>query len=251
MKRTRRGSGRDDALWQARVDLAAAFRMAARLGWQESIAGHFSFEVPGATRRFVLNPLGLFWSEISASKLIVVDHDGSKLAGDGQIEPTAFHIHASIHRAHRNARCVIHTHMPFATGLAVLDNARFEFVHQSGLRFFNRIAYDDAYNGLVTDDDEGARLARVLGDKRVIFLANHGQIIIGRSVAEAYQYTYALERNCMYIAFARMQGLPLRRVPDAVCRSTQHSLDRDPIGADVLFAGVKRILDREEPDYAD
>src|SRR5947208_1827325 len=83
----------------ARVDLAAAFRMAARLGYQESIGGHFSVEVPGATSCFILNPMGLFWSEITASKLIVVDHDGNKVSGDGQLEPTAFHIHAAIHRA--------------------------------------------------------------------------------------------------------------------------------------------------------
>jgi ribulose-5-phosphate 4-epimerase/fuculose-1-phosphate aldolase len=250
-KRTRRTRKHDDTVRQVRVDLAAAFRMAARLGYQESIGGHFSVEVPGATSRFILNPMGLFWSEITASKLIVVDHDGNKVSGEGQLEATAFHIHAAIHRAHPHARCVIHVHTPYATALAVLDKARFEFVHQSGLRFFGKIAYDDAFNGLVTDEDEGARLARVLGDSRVMFLANHGQIIVGRSVAEAYQYTYALERNCMYMALARMHGMALRRVPDVVCRSTQQALEHDPLGADVLFAGVKRILDREEPGYAD
>jgi len=132
----------------------------------------------------------------------------------------------------------------------VLDGARFEFVHQSGLRFFERIAYYDAFNGLVNDENEGARLAAALGDARVLFLANHGHIIVGRSVAEAYQYTYALERNCMYLTLARMHGRPLKRVPDEVCRTTRQSLDDDPLGADVLFAGVKRLLDREEPDYS-
>jgi ribulose-5-phosphate 4-epimerase/fuculose-1-phosphate aldolase len=250
-KRIHQAYEHDEAVWPVRVDLAAAFRMAARLGYQESIGGHFSVEVPGAASRFILNPMGLFWSEITASKLIVVDHDGNKVSGEGELEPTAFHIHAAIHRAHPHARCVIHVHTPYATALAVLDRARFEFVHQSGLRFFGKIAYDDAFNGLVTDKNEGARLARALGDSRVMFLANHGQIIVGRSVAEAYQYTYALERNCMYIALARMHGMALRRVPDAVCRSTQQALEHDPLGADVLFAGVKRLLDREEPGYAD
>src|SRR5262249_31312175 len=121
-------------------------------------------------------------------------------SGEGEIEPTAFHIHAAIHRVHPHARCVIHAHTPYATALAVLENARFEFIHQSGLRFFERIAYYDAFNGLVNDENEGARLAAALGDARVLFLANHGHIIVGRSVAEAYQYTYALERNCMYLA---------------------------------------------------
>jgi len=239
-----------DAAWQTRVDLAAAFRMAAKLGYQESIGGHFSAQVPGAPDRFILNPLGLFWSEITASKLIVVDHEGNKVSGEGEIEPTAFNIHAAIHRTHAHARCVIHTHTPYATSLAVLDGARFEFVHQSGLRFFERIAYYDAFNGLVNDENEGARLAAALGDARVLFLANHGHIIVGRSVAEAYQYTYALERNCMYLTLARMHGRPLKRVPDEVCRTTRQSLDDDPLGADVLFAGVKRLLDREEPDYS-
>src|SRR5689334_19024674 len=85
-----------DAVGQTRVDLAAAFRMAARLGFQESIGGHFSAQVPGVPNRFILNPMGLFWSEITASKLIVVDHNGNKVSGDGEIEPTAFHIHAAI-----------------------------------------------------------------------------------------------------------------------------------------------------------
>jgi len=241
----------DEALRQTRIDLAAAFRMAARLGYQESIGGHFSVEVPGAKSRFVLNPMGLFWSEITASKLIVVDLDGNKISGDGELEATAFHIHAAIHRAHPHARCVIHTHTPYATGLAILEQPRFEFVHQIGLRFFGKVAYYDAFHGLVNDKDEGARLAQALGDARVMFLANHGQIVVGRSVAEAYQYTYALERNCMYMALARMHDQPLRRVPDDVCRATQEALEHDPLGADVLFAGVKRLLDREEPDYAD
>lgn len=240
----------DDALRHTRIDLAAAFRMAARQGWQESIGGHFSVEVPGPTPRFLLNPMGAFWAELTASKLIVVDHNGDKLQGDGAVESTAFHIHAAIHRAHAHARCVIHTHMPYATALAILEEPRFEFIHQGGLRFFDKVAYYDSFNGLVTNDDEGARLAQALGDARVMFLANHGQIIVGRSIAEAYQYTYALERNCMYLALARMHGKPLRRVPDDVCRATRQALDTDPLGADVLFAGVKRLLDRAEPDYA-
>src|SRR5438128_2456322 len=104
----------EDVALQTRIDLAAAFRMAARLGFQESIGGHFSAQVPGVANRFILNPLGLFWSEITASKLIVVDHEGKKLGGDGEIEPTAFHIHAAIHRTNPHARCVIHTHTPYA-----------------------------------------------------------------------------------------------------------------------------------------
>ena len=160
----RRLRSHGDAAWQTRVDLAAAFRMAAKLGYQESIGGHFSAQVPGAPDRFILNPLGLFWSEITASKLIVVDHEGNKVSGEGEIEPTAFNIHAAIHRTHAHARCVIHTHTPYATSLAVLDGARFEFVHQSGLRFFERqeVKHALAYLRLAGNPDDDTAFTRVV-----------------------------------------------------------------------------------------
>src|SRR5438105_13639403 len=174
----------------ARVDLAAAFRLAVRLDLHEGVCNHFSVMLPGG--RFLLNAYGLHWSEVTASNLLALDAEGRVLAGDGEYEKTAFCIHSRIHVANPHAACVLHTHMPYATALTLLEEGRLEMVEQNALRFHDDIAYDDTYNGLVVDNAEGDRLARVLGSKRVMFLANHGVIVVGAAVAEAFDSLYSL-----------------------------------------------------------
>ena len=124
-------------------------------------------------------------------------------------------------------------------------------VEQNALRFADDIAYDDSYNGLVVDDAEGDRLARLLGGKRVLFLANHGVIVVGATVAEAFDSLYYLERACRVQVLARATGLPLRPVRAEVVRETYRMILADtPKYAGAHFGALKRILDREEPDYA-
>ena len=195
---------------QARVDLAAAFRLAVRMDLHEGVCNHFTLMLPDG-KRFLLNAYGLHWSEVTASNLLALDARGNVLEGEGEAEKTAFYIHSRIHLAHPRAVCVLHTHMPYATALTLLEPGRLEMVEQNALRFADDIAYDDTYNGLVVDDAEGDRLARVLGDKRVLFLANHGVIVVGPSVAEAFDLMYYLERACRLQVLARATGLPLRR----------------------------------------
>src|SRR5919106_1571690 len=154
----------------------------------------------------MLNPYGLHWSEVSASNLLVLDAEGNVLEGEGELEKTAFYIHSRIHLGNPRATCVLHTHMPYATALTLLEGARLEMVEQNALRFHDDIAYDDIYNGLVVDNVEGDRLARVLGSKRVLFLANHGVIVVGPTVAEAFDLLYYLERACRLQVLARMMG---------------------------------------------
>ena len=166
----------------ARVDLAAALRLAVRFDLHEGVCNHFSYMLPDG-KRFFLNRYGLHWSEVTASNLLALDAAGNVLAGEGEIEKTAFYIHSRIHLAHPRASCVLHTHMPYATTLTLLEGARLEMVEQNALRFHDDIAYDDTYNGLVVDEAEGDRLARVLGTKGVLFLANHGVIVVGPSIA--------------------------------------------------------------------
>ncbi|MFN2645189.1 MAG: class II aldolase/adducin family protein, partial [Burkholderiales bacterium] len=165
----------------ARVDLAAAFRLAVRLDLQEGVCNHFSVMLDG--RSFLLNRYGLHWSEVTASNLLALDAHGHILAGEGEYEKTAFWIHSRIHLANPHAACVLHTHMPYATALTLLEDGRLEMIEQNALRFHHEIVYDTTYNGLVVDDTEGDRLARVLGEKRVLFLANHGVIVVGPTVA--------------------------------------------------------------------
>jgi ribulose-5-phosphate 4-epimerase/fuculose-1-phosphate aldolase len=237
-----------------RVDLAAAFRLAARMDLHEGVCNHFSVMLPDG-KRFLLNRYGLHWSEVSASNLLTLDADGRVLEGDGDFEKTAFYIHSRIHLANPRATCVLHTHMPYATALTLLENGRLEMVEQNALRFHDDIAYDDVYNGLVVDNAEGDRLARVLGGKRVMFLANHGVIVVGPTVAEAFDALYYLERACRLQVLARSivanSGGKFRPVRPEVVRETYKLILADtPKYAGAHFEALKRILDREEPAYS-
>jgi ribulose-5-phosphate 4-epimerase/fuculose-1-phosphate aldolase len=234
---------------EARVDLAAAFRLAVRHDLHEGVCNHFSVVLGGG--RFLLNRYGLHWSEITASSLLTLDLSGRVLAGEGTYETTAFHIHSRIHLAHPGAVCVLHTHMPFTTTLTITEPGRLEMVEQNALRFHEDIAYDDHYGGLVVDDGEGDRLARLLGSKRVLFLANHGVIVVGPTVAQAFDALYYLERAARLQVQARATGRPLRSVrPEIVAATRERMRQEEAVAATVHFAALRRILDREEPDYA-
>src|SRR3954467_9351976 len=234
----------------ARIDLAAAFRLAVRLDMHEGVCNHLTLMLPGSKDRFLLNRFGLHWAEVTASNLLTLDATGRILEGEGEFEKTAFYIHSRIHLANPNAVCVLHTHMPHATALTLLENGRLEMGEQNALRFHDDIAYDDTYNGLVVDNAEGDRLARVLGAKRVLFLANHGVIVVGPSVAEAFDSLYYLERACRLQVLARMMGGKRRPVrPEVVETAYRMMRDDAPKYAGAHFAALKRLLDREEPAY--
>ena len=242
-----------DDLQQTRIDLAAAYRLAAKQGFNEGICNHFTMMVPGSDDRFLLIPYGLHWSEVTASNLIEVDFNRNVIAGDGTAEATAFCIHAPIHRARADARCLLHTHMPWATALTMLDDFRFPMASQNELGFYGRIAYDDDYKGLAFDTAEGDRLAEVMGDADVLMMANHGVMIAGRTIAAAYDDLYYLEQTCRTLVLAFSTGQPLKRVPQDVAAATARQMGRnggEREGAKTHFAALKRILDREQPDYA-
>lgn len=242
----------NEEIRQIRIDLAAAYRMAARQGLNEGICNHFTMMVPGSDDRFLLIPYGLHWSEVTASNLIEVDFDGNVIEGEGEAEATAFCIHAPIHRARPDARCLLHTHMPFATALSLLEDFRFPFVSQNELGFYGRIAYDDDYKGLAFDTGEGERMAKVMGSADVLMMANHGVMIAGSSIAGAYNDLYYLEQACRTLVYALQTGQPLKRIPqDIVAMTASQSSRGTSPGAIRHFASLKRILDRHEPDYAE
>lgn len=236
---------------EARIDLAAAFRLAVRFELHEGVCNHFSLKVPGETNRFLLNPYGLHWSEITASNLLTLDIDGNILEGKGEAETSAFQIHSRIHALHPNAACVLHTHMPHATALTVLERGRLEPIEQNALRFHGRIAYDDDYNGIVLDGSEGDRLAQCLGEKQILFLASHGVIAVGPTVAQTFDDLYYLERAARVQVLAMATGRPLNRLSEEVQRLTAEQLaDGQKMLAESHFTALKRVLDRDEPDYA-
>lgn len=233
-----------------RRDLACALRWAARYGLHEGICNHFSVRLPGTPERFLINPQGLHWSEITVGDLLVVADDGSVLEGRHTVEPTAFFIHSAIHRTLPDAFCVMHTHMPYATALTTVQDGRLEWASQNALKFHARVAYEDAYNGLALDTEEGTRLGNQLRAADVLFLANHGVIVRGKSIAETFDDLYYLERACMQQVLALSMGKKLRVVPEEVAKHTAAQMAGESQQAMLHLAALQRILDRESPEWA-
>jgi ribulose-5-phosphate 4-epimerase/fuculose-1-phosphate aldolase len=240
--------GRGDVA-AAREDLAAALRLAARFNLHEGICNHFSFMVPGTSDRFLINPYGVHWSRMTPGDLVEVDVNGKVIEGRGEVEATAFSIHLAVHMASPRARCVLHTHMPYATALTCLEDGRIEPIHQNALRFMGRIAYDDDYQGLAIDLTEGDRIARAMGGADIGLLAHHGVIVAGETVGRAFDDLYYLERAAEVQVLAYSTGRPLRRVPDAVVSRTAQQFAGEAHQAEKHFAALKRVLDAECPDW--
>ncbi|HVJ52254.1 MAG TPA: aldolase [Aliidongia sp.] len=235
---------------EQRVDLAAAFRLAARMGFHEGTCNHFSAVLPGHDGRYLINPFGRHFGEIRPHDLVVVDGAGKVLDGAGTVEATAFFIHSRLHRARVEAACVLHTHMPYATALTMIEGGRLEACHQNALLFHERIAYDDRYNGLALDDAEGDRMVECLGDRRVLFLGNHGVIVTGRTVAEAFDDLYYIERTAEAQILAMSTGRKLRLIDEAVALRTRDDFERDKtLYATRHFEALKRLLDAGEPGW--
>jgi ribulose-5-phosphate 4-epimerase/fuculose-1-phosphate aldolase len=227
---------------EARKDLACALRAAHRLGFGEGVCNHFSLAVPDRPGHFLINPQGLLWSEIEPDDLVVIDAQGHKVEGRHDVEPTAFFIHGWIHRTVEAATCVLHTHMPFATALALLQGGRLEMASQNALRFYRQVAYETEYNGLVLDDAEGQRIARRLASHSVLFLANHGVIVRGPSVAWAFDDLYYLERACMHQVLAQGTGKPLKMIPDAVAARTARQIAGERQQSELHLKALRRSV---------
>ncbi len=243
-----------DAIWQAKVHLAAALRLAVLDGLEEGIDNHFTMIVPGRTDQYLLLPFGLHWSEARASDIIVFNDDGETLEGEGVVELSAQCIHAPLHRI-TGAKVVLHTHQPWATALNMLQNNRLLPASQTAAFFHNRIAYDDHYQGLAKTMAEGERLAALLQDKQVMFLKNHGVITVGDTVAQAYRRLYKLEKVCQTQLLAMSSGQPLEIMSeDVIAEVLQRSpVDRHPIRERerLYFEAMMRVLDRVNPGYAE
>ena len=245
----------DPIVGQARIDLAAALRWAVRLGLSEGVDNHFSMAVPGPNGkvegdRFLINPYGWHWSEITASSLVLADDKGNVLEGSNDIEDSAFFIHSRVHVQVPSARVVLHNHMPYTTALTLLQDGRLEMCEQNALQFDGRIAYDDEYNGLALDSNEGDRIAGKMGESSILFMACHGVIVTGESVARAFTDLYYLERASMFQVLARSTGGNLRQISDSVRQTTRGQMNKElPLIGERHFSALRRILDREEPGY--
>jgi ribulose-5-phosphate 4-epimerase/fuculose-1-phosphate aldolase len=232
----------------ARLDLTAALRLAARMALNEGVCNHFSMEVPGAPDKFLINPQGFHWSELTPADLMVVDENGQVLEGTHKVEPTAFYIHSRVHL--RKKKVVLHTHMPFATALTIIQGGRLEIsANQNAMRFFGRTAYDEGYGGVALSDNEGDRIAGALSNAEILFMAHHGVIVCGDRMDYAFDDLYYLERSCMVQVLAQSTGKPLRSQPEAVCADVAKQIGGERQQSELHFAALKRILDRDEPGW--
>jgi ribulose-5-phosphate 4-epimerase/fuculose-1-phosphate aldolase len=239
---------------QARVELAAAHRLAVMHGFHEGIFNHLTLSVPGKPDRYYQIPFGLHWSEVTASCFMEVScATGEVLKGDGEVERSCFCIHAPLHAKLPQAAAVFHTHMPFASALTRLEDPKIKPIGQTEVGMMRLTAYDMDYTGPAFDPEEGGRLAELFGDKTILFMGNHGVATIGNTVAEAYDRLYYIERAAQVQIYAMWTGQKLRPLPPAVIETTykNYSGQRFKHGkaCDYHFAALKRILDRTEPDY--
>lgn len=237
---------------EARIDLAAAHREAVKDRFIEGIDNHFTLLVPGCPDRFYLNAFGLHWSEVKASNLIEVSLEGKVVAGEGIANLSAVCIHGPMHR--RGINCVLHTHMPYATALTQLEDMTIEPSSQNGMILHDSIAYDREYNGFADTLDEGERMADVLGDRKILLLANHGAVATGETVAEAYHRLYFLERAAMtqMIAMASGRRRMISEAVQAKVRAQMRSAGpEDKAEIFMYFDAVKRLLAKEGSDYMD
>lgn len=235
---------------QARIDLAACLRMAARLGLQEGICNHFSAVVPGHPDLFLVNPYGLAFEEIDAKDLVICDFDGHVVEGVGQPEATAFYIHAELHRRKPGATAAFHTHMPWATALAMTEGDPLVYAGQTALKFWGRVTYDRDYNGLALDASEGERIAAAIGDADIVFMQNHGVMVLAPTIAEAWDDLYYLERAAEAQVKAMSTGRPLVPVPRQLAERVARQIrEGDAESARLHLASVRRIIAREAPGF--
>jgi ribulose-5-phosphate 4-epimerase/fuculose-1-phosphate aldolase len=242
----------NDSYREQRAELAAAFRMAARLGMHEGVANHFSLAVSDDGKRFLMNPFGRHFASVRASELLLLDaDDGNTMQRPDCPDPTAWAIHGAMHRNLPQARCVLHIHSKYATALAAVQVDGLPPIDQNTMRFFRRVSLDDGFGGMGLGA-EAERLTTTLGDNRVLLMGNHGVMAVGENVARAFDELYYFERACETYVIALATGKPLRIASDEVAETTARQWEDyvQRVGsADAHLRALRDILDREEPDY--
>lgn len=238
--------------WQARVDLAAAYRLVAHYGWDDLIFTHISARVPATDHHFLINPYGLMFEEITASSLVKIDLDGKiVLESPHVINPAGFTIHSAVHAAREDALCVIHLHTDYGIAVSAQKEGLLP-LSQQALFALASLAYHD-YEGLALNEEEKPRLVADLGNKNFMILRNHGLLTVGRTVAEAFLAMFLLERACKIQILAQSGGTDLAPVSEPILERVASQLDAVTVGfgAQLTWPGLLRKLDRIDPTYRD
>jgi ribulose-5-phosphate 4-epimerase/fuculose-1-phosphate aldolase len=239
--------------WEARVKLAAAYRIFDHLGWTELIYNHLSLRVPGANSeqgQFLVNPFGLHYSEVTASNLVKVDLAGHIIGhSDWPINPAGFTFHGAIHATLPDAHCVMHVHTTPTMAVCCLEEG-LSFTNFYAAHLWGKVAYH-AFEGITVHAEEGARILASAGGKPVLLLRNHGPVVIGSTVAQAFAYMWVLQRACEVQLASQGKGA-LRPIPVPVLEAcVRDALNFDPrygAGEDG-FAALQRLVDAKDPGY--
>jgi ribulose-5-phosphate 4-epimerase/fuculose-1-phosphate aldolase len=237
------------AEWEARVSLAACYRLVAHYGMDDIVYTHISARVPGGEEHFLLNPFGTMFEEITASSLVKIDLDGKVIAPDvARVNEAGFTVHSAVHAARPDVGCVIHTHTRAGMAVSALDGGLLPLCQKSML-FHNRLAYHN-YEGVAFDLSERARLVADLGPHKAMILRNHGLLTCGRDCAEAFSLMYQLEIACRVQLDVLASGERHRLPAEAIAEKAAHQLESYPIPPSVLeWPALLRKLDRLDPGY--
>ncbi len=239
-----------DAEWQARVQLAACYRIFAHLGWAELIYNHISLRVPGPDDHFLVNPFGLHYTEVTASNLVKVDVDGHIIGNDDwPINPAGFTFHGAIHATLPDAHCVMHVHTTPTMAVCCSEEG-LSYTNFYAAQLHGQVAYHD-FEGVTVHREEGARILASANGKRVLLLRNHGPVVIGHTLPQAFNLMWLVQRACEIQVASATLG-QLRQIPVPVLEGcVRDSLNFNPkygAGED-SFAAMQRLIDRIDPGY--
>jgi ribulose-5-phosphate 4-epimerase/fuculose-1-phosphate aldolase len=235
---------------ELREQLAAVFRLAVWNDWHEGVANHFSVAVSDDGKQFLINPKWKHFARIRASDLVLLDaDDANTMSREDAPDPTAWAIHGHLHAANPAARCVLHVHSAYATTLACLADPSLKPIDQNTARFFNRVAIDFEFGGMADDECEAARIASTLADKNALIMANHGILVTGATVHEAFDRLYHLEKSCKTLILAYSTRQPLKVLSDEIAEKTARQWELYEESSAAHFAEMRALLDAAEPDY--
>ena len=235
-----------------RVDLAAAFRLAVRFGWHESVGNHFSAALSADGRRFLMNPKWQHFADIRASDLQILDADDPDVMNRPDApDASAWCIHGNAHQRVPSARVILHCHPVAATTLATLADPRLIPIDQNTARFFGRLAIDPECGGIADQQEEGERIAGLLATKPTLLMANHGVTTTADTVAEAFEDLYFFEKAAETLLRAYATGKPLAVMSDEIAARTAQGWDAYRGASFAHFDHLKSMLDREDPSYKD
>lgn len=226
----------------ARIDLALALKAANFYSLNEGVCNHFSHSLEFNNKKyFLINPLGVHWSEIKPNMLVLIDEFGDSVYKNDTVEPTAYFLHLAIHKVCK-FRSVFHTHMPYATSLCISKNSFSTKCNQSAMRFNGSVKRINKYNGLILNINDGILIAKAIKKNRVTFLENHGVIVCGNKISHTFDDLYYLEKCCYVQNIAQSSGRKLLNIKSDIVEKVAKQIEGERLQSELHFKALKRIM---------